>query len=224
MNSRLHTFTIVGAVFACYLATAATAPAQTSTDSTKALCFRGKSAPACRWFALTESAFDFRIDKKRLALTFINEEDGTPFTRKLRPVDVAATATLGLMRNVGRRHAVGAELTIWPGWDGPKYGVKARYRRWIGPNGVAFDAAGGVMQGSHRLTQNGDPAPGFSADVALDYKGFVAATTRFEMLRGNGKPKPLVYAGVRAGSGPAFALAATIANLFAIRWGLAQGT
>ncbi|MEO7362974.1 MAG: hypothetical protein ABI120_21755, partial [Gemmatimonadaceae bacterium] len=184
----------------------------------------GKPAPACRWFALAETVVDFRIHQKPIALTFINEEDGKLFTSEWRPVDVAATATVGVLRNVGRRHAVGAELTLWPGRDGPQYGVKARYRRWIGAHGVAFDASAGILEGSHRLTLNTKPKPGFSTDVALDFKGFVAVTTRVELLRGNGKPKPLVYAGVRAGSGPAFALAAAVANVFAIAWGFAQWT
>jgi hypothetical protein len=224
MNSRLLTLSTFAVVLACYLATPPSAFSQDEVKPAKSFCFRGKPAPACQWFALTESGFDFRIDKKIFELTFINEEKGTPFTRPWRPVDVAATATLGVMRNMGRRNALGAQLTVWPGWAGPQYGVKARYRRWIGPNGAAFDAAAGVMQGSYRHTQNNDPAPGFSADVALDYKGFVALTTRFEMLRGNGKPKPLLYTGVRAGSGPAFALAATIVTLFGTYRGLAQGS
>ena len=220
MNRRTNTCRTVGLAFVCYFATPANLFSQEGATAEPAFCFRGKPAPTCRWFALTESSVDARVGKGSFSLTPVDENDGAQPTGNWRPASLAPSATVGVMRNVGSHHAVGAGLTLLPGWDGPRYGVKARYRRWIGANGMAFDATAGILEGSPRLTPNRRPPFGFSSDVALDYKGFVAVTTRVDLLRGNGSPKPLLHVGVRAGAGPAFALAAAIANVFAVGYSI----
>jgi hypothetical protein len=98
--------------------------------------------------------------------------------------------------------------------------LKARYRRWLTPEGIALDFGAGLrttrdetFNDYNYLDQNGlsyrgpRNSVGFTGDVAINASDYVAVVTRLDLNKYDKRLQPTVSLGVRAESRPAvFAL------------------
>ena len=173
------------AVIAALLAGAAA----TLAGQTTGLCFRGRPAPRCRAFLITE--FGFNVS------THDNFVDAT-----------SAVWELGVLRNTGTRSAFGATARFAIG-AGDRLILSPRLRRWMGHN-LTLDLAPGVIVWDDRVTGLSTArAPGFSGQVTLGYGDFVALAAGVEIAHFD-RAQPLgvsgtsvvPFVGVRLGSYP----------------------
>ncbi|MEP6832658.1 MAG: hypothetical protein ABJB74_04650 [Gemmatimonas sp.] len=223
MSHRSRTLMTVAAAMSVLFAAGANVAAQDSARSAETFCFRARLRSDCKWFAMTELGVDFNVIGKPVNFTRVSVYTGERYSIEWKPTNIAINGALGVMRNIGGRNAIGGELTAIPGSQGPLFGVKARYRRWLTADLWAFDAAAGVVAGTDDLAIRNEAPPGFSADIALSYNTYFGVTARYEMLRGNGKPKPLLYTGVKVGGFSAWGIAALLATGAVIALGAAGG-
>ena len=149
---------------------AASAPqpaAAVATESTKhsTLCWRARPAPRCQWFLVTE-----------LGMARSSRDAYNP------RVDLA----LGLMRNVGRRAAIGASVLASADESHSRSGFIVRYRRWLDPR-IALEIGVGPIQFCELQGPQGcGPVrqSGVQVETAVHLSGLVAATATFEHLGG----------------------------------------
>jgi hypothetical protein len=139
---------------------------------------------------------------------------GAPLRRSDPPVRHNSywTWQLGWMRNISSRDALGASLFLGAETDrfdqsGSTFGVKARYRRWLGPN-LALDVGAGPALGGWMI-----------AHGALAYGDWVALEVQAEPGQNVFSDRSFAtYAGIRFGSypGTVLGIAAPLAVLVAI--------
>ena len=137
-------------------------------------CFRGQPLPTCKWFGITELGYAYRIDQPLL------------------PDREYFTLALGVMANLDERSAVGGTAFLRLGTSG--WGFKSRYRRWLS-HGFSLEASPGILLHEFR----GERATGFTGDVAVNFKDWVAATASFDAVSG----RDSWSVGIRLGSEPA---------------------
>ncbi|MCC6243742.1 MAG: hypothetical protein IT353_12940 [Gemmatimonadaceae bacterium] len=201
---RVALLTVIGSAFPL-----AAAAAQDSTTATHPrMCFRGRAKPACDRFFLTEIGVYHPIVSSRV--TYNGFVGGTPY--RLPVVDRQLTFQVGAMANRGSRSAVGGTVIYGFGMGAADFGVLARYRRWLTPDGFSLDLSAGVIQGKidGALFTTGD-ARGATAEIALNAADYGAVVLRTDFLRGGGQTNSALLAGVRAGSRPAVAATAGLA-------------
>jgi hypothetical protein len=136
-RSLLHALPAVLAV-----ATLCTAPlARTAgAQAPDRFCWRGRPLPACEWFALFEFGYLEPLATTRLREPSIFPDqaprDEIAFGRQL-------TWSVGAMRNVGPRTALGGAAVIGAALEaGPYVVATARARRWVAPAASLEVAAG----------------------------------------------------------------------------------
>ncbi len=171
------------------LAAAVLAAVGTLAGQTSGLCFRGRPAPRCRAFLITE--FGFNVS------THDNFVDAT-----------SGVWELGVLRNTGKRTALGGSARFAVG-AGDRLVLSPRVRRWLG-NHLTLDLAPGVIVWDDRVTGLSTArAPGFSGQITLGYADFGAVTTGVEIAHFD-RAQPLgvsgtsvvPFVGVRLGSYP----------------------
>ena len=118
------------------------------------LCFRGKPASNCCFFAVLESGF----------LTKSSASDQDKFPQDMYPQDKfppewVLTNDFGLMMMLGSVHAIGASFFILSTDECSRFGVRSRYRRWLSKD-VSLDLTAGIIFG-------GDESWGFHNDKGL---------------------------------------------------------
>ena len=159
-------------------------------------CFRGRPQSECGSFFLTEWTWALRIGGHG------------PRSPDVKPGNSYWTWQVGWMRNVGRRSALGGSVFL--GWEENRVGgsetigVKARFRRWVGPKAAVEVGAGPTTEGS------------VITHAALLYGDWVAFEVQAEpgqKIFGDGHVA--TYAGVRFGSlpGTVLGIAAPLALL-----------
>lgn len=130
------------------------APAQPAMAQDKADahigCFRGKPLPDCKSFWIVEMQGVLPVFQTRRAIAYSNAQ---PLRRGAFSSQVEWN--VGHMVNVNRTWALGGELTLGSGNDNPLTGLRARARRWVGPD-VSLEGEAGV------LWSNADHATGSS--------------------------------------------------------------
>lgn len=180
--------------------------AQDSTQVEPKLCYRGRPAPQCRRFVITELGYYARAAGSEFHYTErYTGPNGEPVENSFSDHDMSSQLTweVGMMANRGPRSALGATLLLGVGDGGGDVGLKGRYRRWLSNDGVALDVGVGVIRGS--LNEPGGTAVrgGVTADVALNAADYGAIVVRADMLRAEGRTASALYGGVRLGSKPA---------------------
>ena len=190
----------------------ATVPIAYTSDGTTphGTCFRGHPQAECRAFFLTEWGW---------ALRFGNQ------TRQYGH-NSYWTWQLGWMRNVSSRDALGASLFLGAETDrfdlsGRTFGVKARYRRWLGPQ-LALDVGAGPALGGLVIAHGG----WLIAHGALAYGDWVALEVQAEPGQKVFSDRSFAtYAGIRFGSypGTVLGIAAPLAVLVAIASSYSHG-
>jgi hypothetical protein len=196
------------------LPTTATGQAADDSEFDRFDCFRGRPAPRCRSFWLTEVGVYARVA-------------GTGFTSRITPEPSArhhlgthVTWEVGGMANRGTDRAVGATLLLGAGLnDGVRVGFKGRYRRWLGSSGATLDLSAGPLRTEVQVPypRSAAPALGLTGDVTLGWKELAAVTVRGEVLRTNDhRTVAAVYGGGRLGSYPALVTTAAGAVVVAV--------
>jgi hypothetical protein len=132
-------------------------------------CFRGRPAPACRWYVVLEGGAGIGI-----AQTASPVNPGRP----------DLSIQVGLMSNRGPRHALGG--TLYASRDIATQrtivAILPRYRRWLNGD-VALDLAAGpafhVGNFDGRVTVY---SAGAMTEMGLNVKDLVGITSRLELL------------------------------------------
>ena len=153
--------------FGVVLLLASSAMAQTTDSSSLAaksaccreFCFKGAPAPSCRMFAIVEAGLTYPISQP----DFIGNEN--------RP---CLTIDIGLMRNVGKRSALGLTGYFSAHESTVRQGIRVRYRHWLGHR-LALDISPvGLFAGK---AENIDRrSTGFISSVALNVNDLMAVT------------------------------------------------
>ena len=192
--------------------------AQDSTSSSPRGCWRGRPAPACDMFLLTELNFFGTVVNAtgKYSSTFMIDSTPRTFQYEEHPAQWKFSSEVGGMVNRGKKTAFGGTVLLDASPNGLNIGLKARYRRWLTSDGVALDVGAGF-----RTTRDDVPndysdtygygwppaAPrnsiGFTGDVAINARDYVAVVTRLDVGRYDKRLQPTVSLGVRAGSRPA---------------------
>ena len=119
-------------------------PGLAQTDSTPKpehhLCWRGKPAPKCTTFWITEFGFDGVMSTSRRVVDY---GSGSRYTA--RDFDSRLTWTVGPMFNTSSRRAIGGTLTMSPLGSGFRAAVEARHR-WWSAEGSALDLSAGLVR------------------------------------------------------------------------------
>jgi len=145
-----------------------------------ALCWRGRPAPECQSFLITETGVLMRLDEY-------------PYQRGTSRASVAFD--LGWMKNVGKTSAVGLTGYAMSGGPSTRYGVRARYRHWQSRSTSVDLTAGILLQGEDNLIDY-DP-PGLVVGAALNSGDLIALTVEGEYAN---------YQDFGSGGGPVEAL------------------
>ena len=126
------------------------------------------------------------------------------FARPVKAFISSVAFEVGTMRNVSRSSALGSTLVLGADQDGVRYGgAKLRYRRWLNPNGLALDVAGGVAFGSLRGLGRSAIV---TSDVSLNFADNGALLTRVELAHARGRTQSALSGGGRVGSQPGLIL------------------
>lgn len=129
------------------------------STSCREFCFKGAPAPSCRMFAIVEAGLTYPISQP----DFIGNEN--------RP---CLTIDIGLMRNVGKRSALGLTAYFSAHESTVRQGIRVRYRHWLGHR-LALDISPvGLFAGK---TEDVDRrSTGFISSVALNVSDLMAVT------------------------------------------------
>ena len=173
-------------------------------DSTKAtqpqpLCWRGKPAPGCHKFVITELGFMTRAAST--SSTYRPYAFDPTYMETTRDFGDQGTLEAGVMVNRSATTALGVTALLRFDSQSGNLGIKGRYRRWLNPQGLALDLGAGLATGVFRLTS--DRHPLVIADAALNFADYGAVVTRLEVARVEGHTATGLLAGARLGSKPA---------------------
>ena len=127
---------------------AMTAPCLAQSDTTSVaptrLCWRGKPAPQCTVFWITEFGVDASMSSTKSVVSQ-NYGAGDLYRYAVRDFDSRFAWTVGPMFNTGPRAAIGGTLSVSPLSRHYRAALEARRRRWT-TQGLAFDLSGGVLK------------------------------------------------------------------------------
>ena len=180
----------------------ADAQATPTAPEPRSFCFRGRPAPTCSTFLITEVGAYRRVVGSVTRYSQRGNVGGPPNEFLSHDLENQLTFEIGAMKNRTTNTAVGATVVASFG-RGATVALKGRYRRWLSPQGIALDlGAGPILLGSAH-SGDGPNTPGLTADVALNASDYGAVVARVDVLRTNGKTASAVYGGVRLGSKPA---------------------
>jgi hypothetical protein len=143
------------------LLTVVSAMTQGDTAPPAHWCYRGRPAPACDAFVLTEFGVAFRAADNR-------QTRGPLYTWEL-----------GAMSNYRATRALGAALFAQAGEEVFAFGIRPRARIWLTESTSLDLAPGVVLTGTSR-------GPGFSGLVAVNFADVAAVTADLMVLR----PRP----------------------------------
>jgi hypothetical protein len=107
------------------------------------LCWRGKPAPACHSFWITEISFEYPYATTSTSHTFTNGTYSSTFRR--RDVTGQLFWTVGPMFNTSSNRALGLTASAGPVGDGSRVAVEARRRYWTAERS-AFDLSAGMVR------------------------------------------------------------------------------
>ncbi|HSG81151.1 MAG TPA: hypothetical protein VLC48_02790 [Gemmatimonadota bacterium] len=131
-------------------------PALDGGAGAKGLCFEGRPGASCSSFLLTQARVQYRL---------------SPATAD--PTRWYLTADLGWMKNISQHDALGVSVFGGPefGFEEVQYGLRARYRRWLGERSGVDVSAGAVFGTTANIGE-----PGFSGAIDLNYSDLFLAS------------------------------------------------
>lgn len=185
------------------LTVALATPAVAQTDSTTRipprLCWRGKPAPECTTFWITEFGVDANMSTTRTSVGQ-NYGGGDVYRYAEPDFDSRFIWTVGPMFNTGPRTALGGTLSVSPLGGRSRVALEARRRWWTTP-GLALDlSAGGMRMGVSRPTTN-TPVDGYGLTAGAFVVGgdYINVNGRVDLLVSGGKTRLGTSLGVEGG-------------------------
>jgi len=171
------------------------------------LCWRGKPAPKCSTFWITEFGVDVSTSSTRSVVS--QDYGGGPVYRYAqRDFESRFIWTVGPMFNTGPRTAIGGTLSFSPLGSGYRTALEAR-RRWWTAEGVALDLSAGGL----RMVPNTDfPSRdeyGLTAGALVVGGDLINVNGRIDLLVTGRRPR--FGTSVGFGGGSYIALVGTVA-------------
>lgn len=204
---------VAGAAVCLATVAGAQSTARDSTREVPALrCYRGRPAPACHTFVITELGF---YQKLATSTSPVVRFPGDTVSSRVPDFGDHATIELGMMQNRGTKSAVGGTVLLGADGNGTRYGAKLRYRRWLTTDGLSADLSAGVISGTFRELNR---APILTTDIALNFSDYGAIIARMEMAHTQGRTPTALFGGARLGSKPGLiaTVLAALASLLAV--------
>jgi hypothetical protein len=152
-------------------------------------CFHPRPIERCSWFAVTEAG---------AALSLPADDDPN------------LSFQAGVLANLGSRSALGGVLLGGVFQNDVRFGVRARYRRWLTQR-ITLDFAPGLLLYNAAFTAR---SPGFTGELALGYADWIALTAQLEAVPFEFGMQTRAFFGVKVGSYPG-AVAAGAAAIWA---------
>ncbi len=173
-------------------------------------CFRGKPLPQCRHFWVVEFGLGARLDDPPSSLA----SEGEP----------VITVELGQMFNLDRRSAVGGALYLGSDEEWSRFGLKPRYRRWLGRRTSLELAPGVLIAGEHNALE--PEYPGFTGHLGVNLADWLAVVGQVEVVRfrrsrldlEDGVTDVAWYGGITANSYAALLAPIALGVLIAATW------
>jgi hypothetical protein len=186
-------------------------PCGAQADSTASLrwCWRGKPAPKCTSFWVTELG----LDANRWSTQTVVTEDfggGNVYRYAQRDFDSRLAWTIGPMFNRGPRTAIGGTVSISPLDNGYRAALEAR-RRWWKTGDLGLDlSVGGIRMGLPRGAGGAyRDGYGLTAGALLVGGDLINVNGRVDLLVTGGRSRAGASVGLAGGS--YIALAGTVA-------------
>lgn len=137
------------------------------TAGPASLCFKARPRPWCKSFLLTEANFYYRLYPTIDFEAAVTGHGGFGSRNTGPSVDTPwyLSADIGWMWNLSTRSAVGGSIFAGYefGWENYQYGLRGRYRWWLG-SGSSLGASAGVVYGSYAGIGKD---PGFTGRLTL---------------------------------------------------------
>ncbi len=173
-------------------------------------CFRGRPAPRCDRFMITEVGLYGRMAGSVTRAVQPGFDGVPPSTFTERDLSNQLSLELGAMKNRLGGTALGATVMASFGTSA-SLAIKGRHRRWLSPGGTALDLGVGPVLVGRAHSGGGPNTPGLTADVALNARDLGALVLRADVLRARDKTATALYGGARVGSQPALVATGALA-------------
>ncbi len=179
-------------------------PLSAQSDSTTRiptrLCWRGKPAPECTTFWITEFGIDASTSSTATIVTE-NYGGGQVYRYAYRDFDSRFVWTVGPMFNTGPRTAIGGTLSISPFNNHYRTAVEMRRRSWKN-EGLAIDlSAGGLRMGVPGPTSSAyRDEYGVTAGALIVGADLINVNGRVDLLVSGGKARLGTSVGLAGGS------------------------
>jgi len=130
-------------------------------------CFRGKPKPECNLFMI----FEFGVTPKIYQNDSPSQDESQSFMW---------TYELGLMTNLNEKNALGGSLYAALDDNGSRFGLKSRYRRWLGRH-FSLEVSPGILIGIKDNSYSARGA-GFTGHVGLNIADLLIYTVQIEVI------------------------------------------
>lgn len=181
------------------LATPCMAQSDTTSRPPTRICWRGKPAPECTVFWITEFGVDFNTSSTQ---TVLSEDlgNGNVYRVTERDFESRFVWTVGPMFNTRPRTAIGATVSFSPLGTGNRVAVEARRRSWTADD-LGLDLSAGAL----RMTPNTDPPVshdeyGLTAGALLVGGDLINVNGRVDLLVTGRRPRLGTSVGFGGGS------------------------
>ena len=181
------------------------APSAAQVDSASSLrwCWRGRPAPACDAFWITESGGDF-VTSTTTERALIDDGFGSSHVDRRSHFTSRWSLTVGPMFNTSALRAVGGTLSISPLYNqGFRVAGELR-RRWWTPEGSALDLTIGPVASAvrHLAPRRSVSEYGFTTAAYLVGGDVINVNMRADLLLTGNKPMLGTTLGIGLGSRP----------------------
>ncbi len=195
------------------LATPCFAQSDTTSRTPMHVCWRGKPAPRCTSFWITE----FGVDASTASTQTVLTEDfgaGNVYRNSVRDFESRLVWTVGPMFNTGPRTAIGGTLSLSPVNDGARVALEARRRSWRSDD-LGLDVSAGVFRMPLLRPVGGAYRDGYGVTAGALVVGgdLINVNGRVDLLVSGGRLHAGTSVGLAGGSYVALAGTAALALL-----------
>ena len=162
--------------------------AQSDSMPRRTTCWRGRPAPQCHAFWLTEitGEYAFASTMAHYRQVYSTPNGSFEVREDRRDISSRLVWTVGPMFNTSPTHAVGATLTAGFDAEGGRLAVEARRRTWNATDGgSAFDLSAGIVRAN--LPFRTDPVYGLTAGAYVGGADLIHLTARGDLLASDGR-------------------------------------
>lgn len=175
-------------------------------------CWRGKPAPRCDTFWLTEisAEYSFASTVAHYRQTFSTPSGAYTVADNRPDMSSRLVWTVGPMWNTSPTHAVGATVSAGFVSEGARIAIEARRRTWMA-DGTTLDLSAGVTRMPVAFTSNA--GYGLTAGTYIGGNDLVQLNAHGDLLLSDGRPRAGATIGIGAGSYAAAGVTGVLAVL-----------